>query len=178
MTTGSPMSAPRVRSSGGASTHRSAGIVRSRWGSSGRSVVWWSISTRGRSSGTVITASWQIHFGAMPTVGIVMGSATDLDVMRPAAEALDEFGISREVRVISAHRAPADAARYAEEAAGRGLQVIIAGAGGAAHLPGVLAASTSLPVIGVPVPLTVLDGLDSLLSIAQMPAGIPVAAAS
>jgi 5-(carboxyamino)imidazole ribonucleotide mutase len=111
----------------------------------------------------------------MPTVGIVMGSATDLDVMRPAAEALDEFGISREVRVISAHRAPTDAARYAEEAAGRGLQVIIAGAGGAAHLPGVLAASTSLPVIGVPVPLKALDGLDSLLSIVQMPAGVPVA---
>ena len=111
----------------------------------------------------------------MPTVGIVMGSATDLDVMRPAAEALDEFGISREVRVISAHRAPADAARYAEEAAGRGLQVIIAGAGGAAHLPGVLAASTSLPVIGVPVPIKVLDGLDSLLSIVQMPSGVPVA---
>ena len=114
----------------------------------------------------------------MPTVGIVMGSATDLDVMRPAAEALDEFGISREVRVISAHRAPADAARYAEEAAGRGLRVIIAGAGGAAHLPGVLAASTSLPVIGVPVPIKVLDGLDSLLSIVQMPAGIPVATVS
>ena len=114
----------------------------------------------------------------MPTVGIVMGSATDLDVMRPAAEALDEFGISREVRVISAHRAPADAGRYAEEAAGRGLRVIIAGAGGAAHLPGVLAASTSLPVIGVPVPLKVLDGLDSLLSIVQMPAGIPVATVS
>jgi 5-(carboxyamino)imidazole ribonucleotide mutase len=114
----------------------------------------------------------------MPIVGIVMGSATDLDVMRPAAEALDEFGISREVRVISAHRAPADAARYAEEAAGRGLQVIIAGAGGAAHLPGVLAASTSLPVIGVPVPLKALDGLDSLLSIVQMPAGIPVATVS
>jgi len=114
----------------------------------------------------------------MPTVGIVMGSATDLDVMRAAAEALDEFGISREVRVISAHRAPADAARYAEEAAGRGLQVIIAGAGGAAHLPGVLAASTSLPVIGVPVPIKVLDGLDSLLSIVQMPAGIPVATVS
>ena len=114
----------------------------------------------------------------MPTVGIVMGSATDLDVMRPAAEALDEFGISREVRVISAHRAPADAARYAEEAAGRGLQVIIAGAGGAAHLPGVLAASTSLPVIGVPVPIKVLDGLDSLLSIVQMPAGVPVATVS
>ena len=107
-----------------------------------------------------------------------MGSATDLDVMRPAAEALDEFGISREVRVISAHRAPADAARYAGEAAGRGLRVIIAGAGGAAHLPGVLAASTSLPVIGVPVPLKVLDGLDSLLSIVQMPAGIPVATVS
>ena len=107
-----------------------------------------------------------------------MGSATDLDVMRPAAEVLDEFGISREVRVISAHRAPADAAGYAEEAAGRGLQVIIAGAGGAAHLPGVLAASTSLPVIGVPVPLKVLDGLDSLLSIVQMPAGIPVATVS
>src|SRR5881409_495268 len=120
----------------------------------------------------------QITSGPMPTVGIVMGSATDLDVMRPAAEALDEFGISREVRVISAHRAPADAARYAEEAAGRGLQVIIAGAGGAAHLPGVLAASTSLPVIGVPVPLTTLDGLDSLLSIVQMPAGIPVATVS
>ncbi len=111
----------------------------------------------------------------MPTVGIVMGSATDLDVMRPAAEALDEFGISREVRVISAHRAPADAARYAEEAADRGLQVIIAGAGGAAHLPGVLAASTSVPVIGVPVPLKALDGLDSLLSIVQMPGGVPVA---
>jgi len=107
----------------------------------------------------------------MPIVGIVMGSATDLDVMRPAAEVLDEFGISREVRVISAHRAPADAARYAEEAAGRGLRVIIAGAGGAAHLPGVLAASTS-------VPLKVLDGLDSLLSIVQMPAGIPVATVS
>src|SRR5437870_10584051 len=169
------MSAPRARSSGGASIQRSAGIVRSRWGSSGRSAVWWSTSTSGRSSGTVMGRSSQIHCGTMPIVGIVMGSATDLDVMRPAAEVLDEFGISREVRVISAHRAPADAARYAEEAAGRGLRVIIAGAGGAAHLPGVLAASTSLPVIGVPVPLKVLDGLDSLLSIVQMPAGIPVA---
>src|ERR1044072_2770746 len=169
------MSSPRASSSGGASTHRPAGIVRSRWGSSGRSSVWWSTSTSGRSSGTVIAESSQIRSGSMPTVGIVMGSATDLDVMRPAADGLDEFGISREVRVISAHRAPADAARYAEEAAGRGLQVIIAGAGGAAHLPGVLAASTSLPVIGVPVPIKVLDGLDSLLSIVQMPAGIPVA---
>jgi 5-(carboxyamino)imidazole ribonucleotide mutase len=111
-------------------------------------------------------------------VGIVMGSATDLGVMRPAADVLEEFGVAREVRVISAHRSPADAQRYAEEAAGRGLSVIIAGAGGAAHLPGVLAASTPLPVIGVPVPLKQLDGLDSLLSIAQMPAGIPVATVS
>jgi 5-(carboxyamino)imidazole ribonucleotide mutase len=111
-------------------------------------------------------------------VGIVMGSATDLEVMRPAADVLEEFGVSREVRVISAHRSPADAQRYAEEAAGRGLSVIIAGAGGAAHLPGVLAASTPLPVIGVPVPLEQLDGLDSLLSIVQMPAGIPVATVS
>src|SRR5581483_10368717 len=172
------MSAPSARSSGGASTHRSAGIVRSRCGRGGRSAVWWSTSTSGRSSGTFTSACWQITSPAMPTVGIVMGSATDLDVMRPAAEALDEFGISREVRVISAHRAPADAARYAEEAAGRGLRVIIAGAGGAAHLPGVLAASTSLPVIGVPVPLKALDGLDSLLSIVQMPSGIPVATVS
>src|SRR5688572_4499438 len=178
MTGGSPMSAPRASSSGGASIQRSAGIVRSRWGSSGRSSVWWSTSTSGRSAGTVIPRSSQIISTPMPTVGIVMGSATDLDVMRPAAEALDEFGISREVRVISAHRAPADAARYAEEAAGRGLQVTIAGAGGAAHLPGVLAASTSLPVIGVPVPIKVLDGLDSLLSIVRMPAGIPVATVS
>ncbi|MGH9040917.1 MAG: 5-(carboxyamino)imidazole ribonucleotide mutase [Acidimicrobiia bacterium] len=115
---------------------------------------------------------------AEPLVGIVMGSATDLEVMRPAADLLDEFGVSREVRVISAHRAPADAQRYAEEAAGRGLAVIIAGAGGAAHLPGVLAASTPLPVIGVPVALKALDGLDSLLSIVQMPAGIPVATVS
>jgi len=111
----------------------------------------------------------------MPIVGIVMGSATDLDVMRPAAEVLDEFGISREVRVISAHRAPADAARYAEEAAGRGLRVIIAGAGGAAHLPGVIAALTPLPVLGVPMHSQSLGGLESLLSMVQMPAGIPVA---
>ena len=104
-----------------------------------------------------------------------MGSASDLDVMRAAAEALDEFGVPWEVRVISAHRTPREAMRYSEEAAGRGLQVIIAGAGGAAHLPGVLAASTPLPVIGVPVALKQLDGLDSLLSIVQMPAGVPVA---
>lgn len=113
-----------------------------------------------------------------PMVGIVMGSATDVEVMRPAADVLTEFGVPREVRVISAHRNPAGASRYAEEAAGRGLSVIIAGAGGAAHLPGVLAASTALPVIGVPVPIKQLDGLDSLLSIVQMPAGIPVATVS
>jgi 5-(carboxyamino)imidazole ribonucleotide mutase len=113
-----------------------------------------------------------------PTVGIVMGSATDLEVMRPAAVVLEEFGVAREVRVISAHRNPVEAQRYAEEAAGRGLAVIIAGAGGAAHLPGILAASTTLPVIGVPVPLQQLEGLDSLLSIVQMPAGIPVATVS
>jgi len=111
-------------------------------------------------------------------VGIVMGSASDLEVMRPAAEALDEFGVGREVRAISAHRRPREAMAYAEEAAGRGLRVIIAGAGGAAHLPGVLAACTPLPVIGVPVALRQLDGLDSLLSIVQMPAGVPVATVS
>jgi 5-(carboxyamino)imidazole ribonucleotide mutase len=115
---------------------------------------------------------------ASTLVGIVMGSASDLEVMRPAAEALDEFGVGREVRAISAHRRPREAMAYAEEAAGRGLRVIIAGAGGAAHLPGVLAACTPLPVIGVPVALRQLDGLDSLLSIVQMPAGVPVATVS
>jgi 5-(carboxyamino)imidazole ribonucleotide mutase len=108
-------------------------------------------------------------------VGIVMGSASDLDVMRPAADVLREFGVGCEVRVISAHRTPNDAMRYSETAVERGLKVIIAGAGGAAHLAGVLAASTPLPVIGVPVPIPSLDGLDSLLSTVQMPAGIPVA---
>ncbi len=107
-----------------------------------------------------------------------MGSASDLEVMRPAADVLEELGVGREARVISAHRTPDAALAYAREAAGRGLQVIIAGAGGAAHLPGVLAACTPLPVIGVPVPLGQLDGLDSLLSIVQMPAGIPVATVS
>src|SRR2546423_1887500 len=179
------MSAPRASSSGGASTQRSAGIVRSRWGVAGRSSVWWSVSTRGRSSGTdmgqmVPDAMAWLGSAAVANalVGIVMGSASDLDVMRPAAEALDEFGVAREVRAISAHRRPREAMAYAEEAAGRGLRVIIAGAGGAAHLPGVLAACTPLPVIGVPVALRQLDGLDSLLSIVQMPAGVPVAAGS
>lgn len=112
---------------------------------------------------------------AQPIVGIIMGSDSDLPLMREAFDALSEFGIPAEVRVLSAHRTPSDALDYARLAAGRGIKVIIAGAGGAAHLPGVLASSTPLPVIGVPVPLKVLDGMDSLLSIVQMPAGVPVA---
>ncbi len=109
------------------------------------------------------------------SVGIVMGSDSDEGVMRATADALDEFGVAWEMRVLSAHRTPDDAVAFAREARGRGLQVIVAGAGGAAHLPGVLAAVTPLPVIGVPISLKVLDGLDSLLSIVQMPRGIPVA---
>ncbi len=112
---------------------------------------------------------------AQPLVGVVMGSDSDWPVMRDAAEALDEFGIGYEADVVSAHRMPHDMIGYGSSAAGRGLRVIIAGAGGAAHLPGMLASVTPLPVIGVPVPLAHLDGLDSLLSIVQMPAGIPVA---
>ena len=110
-----------------------------------------------------------------PLVGVVMGSDSDWPVMEAAVTALAEFGVPYEADVVSAHRMPADMIRYGSEAAGRGLRVIIAGAGGAAHLPGMLAAVTPLPVIGVPVPLKYLDGLDSLLSIVQMPAGIPVA---
>src|SRR5664279_5353440 len=113
-----------------------------------------------------------------PRVGIVMGSDSDWPVMEAAAQALAEFEIGYEVKVSSAHRMPHATLEYAETAVARGLQVIIAGAGGAAHLPGVLAAVTPLPVIGVPVPLKQLDGLDSLLSIVQMPAGIPVATVS
>jgi 5-(carboxyamino)imidazole ribonucleotide mutase len=108
-------------------------------------------------------------------VAIVMGSDSDESVMKAAADALDEFGIAWEMRVLSAHRTPDDAIDFSREAAARGIGVIIAGAGGAAHLPGVLAAVTTLPVIGVPVALKALDGLDSLLSIVQMPRGIPVA---
>jgi 5-(carboxyamino)imidazole ribonucleotide mutase len=108
-------------------------------------------------------------------VGIVMGSDSDLPTMRAAAEALDEFSIAHELRVVSAHRAPRDMIEYGSSAHQRGLRVIIAGAGGAAHLPGMLASVTPLPVIGVPVPLKYLDGMDSLLSIVQMPAGVPVA---
>lgn len=110
-----------------------------------------------------------------PLVGIIMGSDSDLSTMRAAADVLTEYGVPHEVRVISAHRTPLGMVEYAQAAAGRGLKVIIAGAGGAAHLPGMTASLTTLPVIGVPVPLATLDGLDSLLSIVQMPAGIPVA---
>ena len=113
-----------------------------------------------------------------PRVGIVMGSDSDWPVMQAAGEALAEFDVAHEVRVVSAHRTPLARASDAQEAAGRGLKVIIAGAGGAAHLPGMLASVTTLPVIGVPVPLAKLDGLDSLLSIVQMPAGVPVATVS
>jgi 5-(carboxyamino)imidazole ribonucleotide mutase len=108
-------------------------------------------------------------------VGVVMGSDSDWAVMSDAAQALRDFGIPHEVDVVSAHRMPEDMIAYGKSAAGRGLRLIIAGAGGAAHLPGMLASVTSLPVIGVPVPLRTLDGLDSLLSIVQMPAGVPVA---
>jgi len=110
-----------------------------------------------------------------PLVGVVMGSDSDWNVMRDASAVLDEFGVAHEVEVVSAHRTPEKMIAYGKEAAARGLRVIIAGAGGAAHLPGMLASVTTLPVIGVPVPLAKLDGLDSLLSIVQMPGGIPVA---
>lgn len=108
-------------------------------------------------------------------VAVVMGSDSDLDTLAPAVAVLDRFGIGREVRVLSAHRRPHDMLDYGARAASRGIEVIIAGAGGAAHLPGMLASATRLPVIGVPVPLRRLDGLDSLLSIVQMPRGVPVA---
>jgi 5-(carboxyamino)imidazole ribonucleotide mutase len=113
-----------------------------------------------------------------PLVGVIMGSDSDWPTMRPAAEALDEFAVPYEVRVVSAHRTPEEMLAYGRQARDRGLRVIIAGAGGAAHLPGMVASTTTLPVIGVPVPLKHLDGLDSLLSIVQMPAGIPVATVS
>jgi 5-(carboxyamino)imidazole ribonucleotide mutase len=113
-----------------------------------------------------------------PRVGIVMGSDSDWPVMKAAAEALAEFEVAFEADVLSAHRMPDEMLAYGREAADRGISVIIAGAGGAAHLPGMLAAVTPLPVIGVPVPLKHLDGMDSLLSIVQMPAGVPVATVS
>jgi 5-(carboxyamino)imidazole ribonucleotide mutase len=113
-----------------------------------------------------------------PLVSVVMGSDSDWSVMADAATALTEFGIPHEVEVVSAHRTPEKMIAFGKAAAGRGIRVIIAGAGGAAHLPGMLASVTTLPVIGVPVALTRLDGMDSLLSIVQMPAGVPVAAVS
>jgi 5-(carboxyamino)imidazole ribonucleotide mutase len=110
-----------------------------------------------------------------PLVAVVMGSSSDLPVMKDAIEVLERFGLPHEVRVVSAHRTPDDMLAYGHAAAARGLRVIIAGAGGAAHLPGMLSSVTTLPVIGVPVALAHLDGLDSLLSIVQMPRGVPVA---
>ena len=115
---------------------------------------------------------------AQPLVGVVMGSDSDWPVMSAAVTALEEFDVACEVDVVSAHRMPRDMLEYGESAAARGLRVLIAGAGGAAHLPGMLASVTPLPVIGVPVPLAHLDGLDSLLSIVQMPGGVPVATVS
>lgn len=114
----------------------------------------------------------------MSTVGLIMGSDSDWPTMRAAAEVLDEFGVPYEVGVVSAHRTPVKMIEYGRSAADRGVKVIIAGAGGAAHLPGMVASVTPLPVIGVPVPLKYLDGMDSLLSIVQMPAGVPVATVS
>ncbi len=108
-------------------------------------------------------------------VGIIMGSDSDLDVMKEAAKVIEDFGIAYEITVVSAHRTPDRMFTYAKDARGRGIQVIIAGAGGAAHLPGMVASITTLPVIGVPVKLKTMDGLDSLLSIVQMPGGVPVA---
>ena len=110
-----------------------------------------------------------------PMVGIVMGSDSDLPTMQEAAEVCRRFGVPHEMRVVSAHRTPLEMAEYGRSARARGLRVIVAGAGGAAHLPGMLAAHTPLPVVGVPVPVTALNGLDALLSIVQMPAGVPVA---
>ncbi len=111
----------------------------------------------------------------MTVISIVMGSASDWDTLRPAAEILEEFGVAHEVQVVSAHRMPDDMFRFAEQARARGLRAIIAGAGGAAHLPGMLAAKTTVPVLGVPVASRHLQGLDSLYSIVQMPKGVPVA---
>jgi 5-(carboxyamino)imidazole ribonucleotide mutase len=119
-----------------------------------------------------------LHSSENPLVGVVMGSDSDWRVMADASQALTEFGIAHEVEVVSAHRTPDKLMAYGRQARGRGLRAIIAGAGGAAHLPGMLASLTALPVIGVPVQLKTLEGLDSLLSIVQMPAGIPVATVS
>lgn len=112
---------------------------------------------------------------ATPLVGVIMGSISDFETMKPAADVLDEFGVAHEIEVVSAHRTPARMFDYARTARSRGLRVVIAGAGGAAHLPGMVASLTTLPVIGVPVQSKALSGVDSLYSIVQMPAGVPVA---
>ena len=122
--------------------------------------------------------SLPLHSSSVPLVGVVMGSDSDWRVMSDASQILTDFGVPHEVEVVSAHRTPDKLMSYGRDARRRGLRAIIAGAGGAAHLPGMLASLTSLPVIGVPVPLATLDGMDSLLSIVQMPAGIPVATVS
>jgi len=122
-----------------------------------------------------IPHSLTTNMSTSPSVGITMGSDSDLPVMEDAAAVLDDFGVEYEMRVLSAHRTPGVMKTYAEQAHERGLDVIIAGAGGAAHLPGMIAASTPLPVIGVPVKTSTLNGVDSLLSIVQMPGGVPVA---
>lgn len=119
-----------------------------------------------------------LHSSDAPLVGVIMGSDSDWRVMSDASQVLTDFGIPHEVEVVSAHRTVDKLVRYGREARGRGIRVIIAGAGGAAHLPGMIASVTALPVVGVPVPLAYLDGMDSLLSIVQMPAGIPVATVS
>nr|WP_229478402.1 5-(carboxyamino)imidazole ribonucleotide mutase [Mycolicibacterium mageritense] len=119
-----------------------------------------------------------MNMASKPRVGLIMGSDSDWSVMSDAADALAEFEVPFEVGVVSAHRTPQRMLDYAKTAADRGVEVIIAGAGGAAHLPGMVASATPLPVIGVPVPLARLDGMDSLLSIVQMPAGVPVATVS
>jgi len=135
------------------------------------------IHFRGVAAPSVAAMAWHGYGAgvANPLVGVIMGSDSDLSVMHGAIDVLDDFGIAYEVRVVSAHRTPDVMYDYARSAAGRGLRVIIAAAGGAAALPGMTASMTALPVIGVPVPLAGLDGLDSLLSIVQMPAGVPVA---
>lgn len=122
----------------------------------------------------VLAAAYNRAMDAEPLVGVVMGSRSDFAVMRNAVEVLKEFGVSHEVRIVSAHRTPDLLFSYAEGAVRRGLRVIIAGAGGAAHLPGMIAAKTVIPVLGVPVPATALQGMDALLSIVQMPKGVPV----
>ena len=120
-------------------------------------------------------ASKRVHTEERPLVGIIMGSASDLEQVEPARTVFKEFGIPFEMKVLSAHRTPDQTLRYAAEAEGRGMEVLIAAAGGAAHLPGVVAAKTLLPVIGIPIKSKALNGLDSLLAIVQMPSGIPVA---